>query len=102
MRDNRVELNERQMEEIIGGSLIKGNYYSTHVSDGGYLALRSDLAYDNSNIRGHLDNGSIVQFIGDSQNSDYVLVLVHHQEHGRWYDHNIEGEIGYVNKNYIQ
>lgn len=56
----------------------------------GYLALRSEMAYDDANEIGRLNNGDIVQ-IADSSDSTY------------WYVYSERlGKYGYVNKNYLQ
>ena len=56
----------------------------------GYLALRSDMAYDDANEIGRLNTGDIVQ-IADSSDSTYWKV----------YSERL-GKYGYVNKNYLQ
>ena len=56
----------------------------------GYLALRSEMAYDDENEIGRLNTGDIVQ-IADSSDSTYWRV----------YSERL-GKFGYVNKNYLQ
>ena len=56
----------------------------------GYLALRSEMAYDDANEIGRLNTGDIVQ-IADSSDSTYWKV----------YSERL-GKYGYVNKNYLQ
>ena len=56
----------------------------------GYLALRSEMAYDDENEIGRLNTGDIVQ-IADSSDSTYWSV----------YSERL-GKFGYVNKNYLQ
>lgn len=101
MNMNKKELNEQEMDQVVGGSLVKNQTYTVNVSDG-YLALRNDRCYDYSNERGQLYNGSVVRFIGDAQDSDYVYVVVDKQVNGQWTSKNIVGEVGYVNKNYLR
>ena len=56
----------------------------------GYLALRSEMAYDDANEIGRLNTGDIVQ-IADSSDSTYWKV----------YSERL-GKYGYVDKNYLQ
>lgn len=56
----------------------------------GYLALRSEMAYDDANEIGRLNTGDIVQIV-DSSDSTYWRV----------YSERL-GKYGYVNKNYLQ
>lgn len=89
MAEEIRKMGEEELEDITGGAtgLAGGRYgepmqditgdQGMHTSSGGnwktvagiqvgYLALRTAAAYDDSNIIGQLQNGDIVQIVGDS------------------------------------
>ena len=85
----RKEMNENEMEQVVGG-LINGEYY-TVTDTKNYLALRNDCKYDDSNEIARLHNGQKVQIIATGENG-YVMV-----------DPGIgPGIVGYVNEKYLK
>ncbi|MBQ0066528.1 MAG: SH3 domain-containing protein [Firmicutes bacterium] len=77
--------------------LYEGITFTTSV-DHGFLALRSEKAFDDRNIVGKLYNGCKVESIGRDENG-YILVKVVSVSKNT--DKNLVGKTGYVNSNYL-
>ena len=86
----RQEMDENMMEEVVGGQLLNGNYY-TVTGTKNYLALRKECEYNDKNEIAQLRNGDKVQVIAEGTNG-YVMV-----------DPGIgPGIVGYVNAKYLK
>ena len=70
MSDEFIKITEDELKNITGGvhgkrGLYEGPWKTVSGLETGYLALRSEPAYDDSNIIGRLYNGNNVQVIGN-------------------------------------
>ena len=83
---NREELKAENMEQVVGGKSIFDNFEKRKVSGlkTGWLALRTDAAYDPKNEIGQLYNGEEVQIIGGDTDNGYTWVYFEKLNKSGW------------------
>ena len=95
---NVIELKDIDLEKIAGGNdgLTTKKVYDLKT---GYLAMRSDVVYDDRNILGHLYNGEYVYSTGRFC-GDYEYVYAECKK-DYTYDCDAYSGYGWVNKNFL-
>ena len=73
------KIDMENLEEIVGGQdgkvgLWEGPWKTVMNLKTGYLAIRTQPAYDDSNIIGELYNGESVQITGNGTDNGYIWV----------------------------